>query len=134
MSEDAPPEPSAAPNPFEVLGLEGSEDLPAIRKAFLRIAAQSHPDRLRTRSPEERAQALELFLAAKKAFEALSAPDKRREWAAKMAEGRTLPPGAAARTGPGTTPTPASGVPAYSPPAPRPTPDTAAQQLFKLGR
>jgi tetratricopeptide (TPR) repeat protein len=71
-------------NPFEVLGLHGTEDAAAIRKAFLRIAAQSHPDRLRMKSEEEKAQALETFLLAKKAFELLSQPDKRREWSERL--------------------------------------------------
>jgi tetratricopeptide (TPR) repeat protein len=79
-------------NPFEVLGLQGTEELPAIRKAFLAIAARSHPDRLRMKSPEEKAQALELFLGAKKAFEVLSQPDKRREWAERLARARSVPP------------------------------------------
>ncbi|HLM42814.1 MAG TPA: DnaJ domain-containing protein, partial [Myxococcaceae bacterium] len=72
-------------NPFEVLGLQGTEDTATIRKAFLRIAAQSHPDRLRLKSEEQKAEALEVFLLAKKAFEVLSQPDKRREWSERLA-------------------------------------------------
>ncbi|WNG53868.1 DnaJ domain-containing protein [Archangium gephyra] len=140
MSQD----PSHDRNPFEVLGLQGTEDLPAIRKAFLRIAAQSHPDRLRMKSPEEKAQALELFLGAKKAFEVLSQPDKRREWSERMA--RTKPrtpaapvtpppeaPAAQAPLRPAFTPahgvpvaprpafTPAHGVPVATPPSGAPS-------------
>ncbi|MFY0563032.1 DnaJ domain-containing protein [Archangium lansingense] len=114
-------------NPFEVLGLHGAEDLPAIRKAFLRIAAQSHPDRLRAKSQEEKAQALELFLSAKKAFEVLSQPDKRREWSERMARARPRTPSAPVSPPPETASapvvprpgpafTPAHGVPV----APRP--------------
>lgn len=129
MSQDAPPDQTPPPNPFTVLGLQGTEDLPAIRKAFLRIAAHSHPDRLRARSPEEKAQALEVFLVAKKAFETLSQPDKRREWSEKMAPSKLRP---SLPVRPGSAPTPAWGVPVYVP-SPRPPPDTAAQQLYKLG-
>lgn len=136
-------------NPFEVLGLQGTEDPAAIRKAFLRIAAQSHPDRLRMKSQEEKAQALELFLGAKKAFEVLSQPDKRREWSERMArtKPRTPPvpvppppetpsPPVAPRPGPAFTPV--HGVPVASPaPAtPRgggPLPAAAALQLSKMG-
>jgi hypothetical protein len=112
-------------NPFEVLGLQGTEDLAAIRKAFLRIAAHSHPDRLRMKSPEEKAQALELFLGAKKAFEVLSQPDKRREWSERMARTKprtpaapVTPPPEAPSAPPPLRPafTPAPGVPV----APRP--------------
>lgn len=132
MSQDVPPETPAAQNPFEVLGLQGTEDLPAIRKAFLRIAAHSHPDRLRSRTPEEKAQALEVFLAAKKAFEVLSQPDKRREWSERLAPNRPQGPSISR---PGSALTPALGIPVYvpPPPPPRPSPDTAAQQLYKLG-
>jgi tetratricopeptide (TPR) repeat protein len=138
-------------NPFEVLGLQATEDLAAIRKAFLRIAAQSHPDRLRMKSPEEKAQALELFLGAKKAFEVLSQPDKRREWSERMARTRprtpstplTPPPEAPSAPAPLRPAfTPAHGVPVASPaPAaptgPRPSsgvqPAAVALQLYKLG-
>lgn len=147
MSQD----PSHDRNPFEVLGLQGPEDLTAIRKAFLRIAAQSHPDRLRTKSPEEKAQAMELFLSAKKAFEVLSQPDKRREWSERMARTKprtpsapvTLPaepPSAPAPLRPAFTPV--HGVPVTppapaAPAAPRSSsgvqPAAAALQLYKLG-
>jgi tetratricopeptide (TPR) repeat protein len=142
-------------NPFDVLGLQGTEDLAAIRKAFLRIAAQSHPDRLRTKPPEEKALALELFLSAKKAFEVLSQPDRRREWSERMARAKprtpTAPvtpppeapaPSAPAAPRPGPALTPAHGVPVASPPpaastAPRTPsgvqPAAAALQLYKLG-
>ncbi|WP_375769837.1 DnaJ domain-containing protein [Archangium gephyra] len=128
MSQD----PSHDKNPFEVLGLQGTEDLAAIRKAFLRIAAQSHPDRLRMKSQEEKAQALELFLSAKKAFEVLSLPDKRREWGERMArakprtpatpvtpppEAHSAPPPAPAAPRPGPAFTPVHGVPVASRPA-----------------
>ncbi len=111
-------------NPFEVLGLQGTEDVPAIRKAFLRIAAQSHPDRLRMKSEEEKAQALETFLLAKKAFEVLSLPDKRREWSERL----VMPP----RTPPAPVQPPPE---AKAPPPPRsgPLPAAAALQLYKLG-
>jgi len=130
-------------NPFEVLGLSGTEDLPAIRKAFLLIAARTHPDRLRLKSEEQKAQALETFLSAKKAFEVLSQPDKRREWSERLA--RAAAPAAAPRPGPALTPR--AGVPVASPP-PRPPetrkpdlplsrssplPAAAALQLYKLG-
>ncbi|ATB30287.1 tetratricopeptide repeat protein [Melittangium boletus] len=118
-------------NPFEVLGLQGTEDLPAIRKAFLLIASTSHPDRLRMKSPQEKAQALEVFLGAKKAFEVLSQPDKRREWSERMlrpaqlpAPARTPPPVSAppvvSRPGPALTPAP--GLPTAATPPPRPGP------------
>ena len=113
MSQD----PSHDKNPFEVLGLQGTEDLAAIRKAFLRIAAQSHPDRLRTKSPEEKAQALELFLSAKKAFEVLSQPDKRREWGERMARAKPRTPAT-----PVTPPPEAPSAPPPAPAAPRPGP------------
>lgn len=150
-------------NPFDVLGLQGTEDLAAIRKAFLRIAAQSHPDRLRMKSQEEKAQALELFLGAKKAFEVLSQPDKRREWGERMARAKPRTPSAPV-TPPAEAPsapatlrpafTPVHGVPVASPapaaprapssvhpspepkPAPRPSgplPAAVALQLYKLG-
>ena len=158
MSQD-PSSPHDKPlfekNPFDVLGLQGTEDLAAIRKAFLRIAAQSHPDRLRTKPPEEKALALELFLSAKKAFEVLSQPDRRREWSERMARAKprtptapvTPPPEASAPSAPATPRpgpafTPAHGVPVASPApaasaAPR-TPSGAqpaavALQLYKLG-
>jgi hypothetical protein len=146
MSQD----PSHDRNPFEVLGLQGAEDLAAIRKAFLRIAAQSHPDRLRMKSPEEKALALELFLGAKKAFEVLSQPDKRREWSERMARTKprtptapvTPPPEASTAPvmpRPGPAFTPVHGVPVASPApaASRPSsgvqPAAAALQLYKLG-
>ncbi|HZI04678.1 MAG TPA: tetratricopeptide repeat protein [Archangium sp.] len=133
MSQD-PSSPHDKPlfekNPFDVLGLQGTEDLAAIRKAFLRIAAQSHPDRLRTKPPEEKALALELFLSAKKAFEVLSQPDRRREWSERMARAKprtptapvTPPPEASAPSAPATPRpgpafTPAHGVPVASRPA-----------------
>ena len=159
MSQD--PAASAADlNPFEVLGLQGTEDLPTIRKAFLLIAASSHPDRLRARTPPEKAQALEVFLAAKKAFEQLSPPDKRREWSERMlrpaAPARTPPPGGAPpvaappampRPGPALTPAPGlSGLGTAVPPRPpgsgarpatesgaRPSPESAALQLHRMG-
>lgn len=113
-------------NPFEVLGLQGAEDLPAIRKAFLRIAAHSHPDRLRAKSQEEKAQALELFLSAKKAFEVLSQPDKRREWSERMARAKPRTPST-----PVTPPSEAPSAPVT--PRPGPLPAAAALQLYKLG-
>jgi tetratricopeptide (TPR) repeat protein len=139
MSQDSS---SHDKNPFEVLGLQGTEDLPAIRKAFLRIAAHSHPDRHRMKSQEEKAQALELFLSAKKAFEVLSQPDKRREWSERMAATKPAPapvprtpfapvmPPPEASSAPMTprprpAQTPAHGMPVASPaphPAPAPTP------------
>src|SRR6218665_404631 len=127
MSQDPVPFPKDK-NPFEVLGLQGTEDLPAIRKAFLLIAATSHPDRLRMKSPQEKAQALEVFLGAKKAFEVLSQPDKRREWGERMlrpAPARTPPPVSAPPVvpRPGPALTPAFGIPtaAVAPPS-RPGP------------
>ncbi|MGZ3461463.1 MAG: J domain-containing protein [Archangium sp.] len=126
-------DPSHDKNPFEVLGLQGTEDLPAIRKAFLGIAARSHPDRQRTKSPEEKAQALELFLAAKKAFEVLSQPDKRREWSERM--GRTTPPPEAPVPPRPRTPPAAVQLPPEPKAVPRasPLPAAAALQLYKLG-
>ncbi|HYO57648.1 J domain-containing protein [Archangium sp.] len=110
-------------NPFEVLGLQGTEDLPAIRKAFLRLAAQSHPDRLRMKSQEEKAQALELFLSAKKAFEVLSQPDKRREWSDRMARPKSAPtPAPQTPSAPMTPPAEASSAPVASRPGPALTP------------
>ena len=44
------------------------------------------------KSPEEKAQALELFLVAEKAFEPLSHPDKRREWSERRAHARSATP------------------------------------------
>jgi tetratricopeptide (TPR) repeat protein len=116
MSMD--PSPFHGKNPFEVLGLQGTEDAAAIRKAFLRIAAQSHPDRLRMKSEEEKAQALETFLLAKKAFEVLSQPDKRREWSERLArEAAPRTPAAPVLTPTLATPTvPRPGVP-VSPPS-----------------
>jgi curved DNA-binding protein CbpA len=104
-------------NPFEVLGLQGTEDAATIRKAFLRIAAQSHPDRLRLKSEEQKAEALEVFLLAKKAFEVLSQPDKRREWSERLA-----------RTRPAPTPEPVPPQPPQPPP-----PSSVAIQLHHLG-
>jgi hypothetical protein len=109
-------------NPFEVLGLQGTEDLPTIRKAFLGIAARSHPDRLRTKSEEEKAQALETFLSAKKAFEVLSQPDKRREWSEKLARTRPAPGPAPVPPRPGPAFTPAHGVPVVPRPPPPASP------------
>jgi tetratricopeptide (TPR) repeat protein len=141
---------SSEKNPFEVLGLQGDEDLPTIRKAFLRVAAVSHPDRLRAKSPEEKAQALEVFLGAKKAFELLSQPDKRREWSERLrppAPARTPPPVSAPpvapRPGPAQTPPPGA-LPVAAPPGGLPrtvssgtrpvlSTDTAVQQLYRLG-
>lgn len=125
MSQD--PFPFHDKNPFEVLGLQGSEDLPSIRKAFLRIAAQSHPDRLRMKSPEAKAQALETFLLAKKAFEVLTPPDKRREWSDRMAARASTP--VPPRPGPALTPAPVHGhgVPVASPPRPGAFPATPAR-------
>ncbi|HYO65025.1 MAG TPA: DnaJ domain-containing protein [Archangium sp.] len=111
MSQD----PSHDRNPFEVLGLQGPEDLAAIRKAFLRIAAQSHPDRLRMKSPEEKAQALELFLGAKKAFEVLSQPDKRREWSERMARTKPRTPATPLTPPPEAPSAPAPLRPAFTP-------------------
>ncbi|QRK11703.1 DnaJ domain-containing protein [Archangium violaceum] len=133
------PSPFHDKNPFEVLGLRGTEDLPAIRKAFLAIAGRSHPDRLRMKSPEEKAQALEIFLSAKKAFEVLSQPDKRREWSERMAHAKPAPE-APPRT-PTTPITPITPIqpipepkPAAAPPARGgPLPAAAALQLYKLG-
>ncbi|WP_257462232.1 J domain-containing protein [Archangium lipolyticum] len=136
-------------NPFEVLGLQGTEDLPAIRKAFLAIAAKSHPDRLRMKSEAEKAQALETFLSAKKAFEVLSHPDKRREWSEKLARAKAAPPApvpvSSPRPGPAFTPvhgvpvaprpaTPAEvKTPAMPTPRGGPLPAAMALQLYKLG-
>lgn len=145
-------------NPFEVLGLQGSEDLTAIRKAFLRIATLSHPDRLRTKPEAEKARALETFLAAKKAFETLSQPDKRREWSEKLARTRPAPTPAPVAPAVPRTPSapmplppeprssaqvPPRGVPAPLPPEPRsganapprgtPSPAAVALQIYKLG-
>ncbi len=125
-------------NPFEVLGLQATDDTAAIRKAFLRIASQSHPDRLRMKSAEQKAQALETFLLAKKAFEVLSQPDKRREWTERLAQ-QVPPPLVAPRA-----PVPPRAAPALTPAlgtpiAPRPPgsgtplPSTAALQLHHLG-
>ncbi|MBM7112107.1 DnaJ domain-containing protein [Archangium primigenium] len=119
------PAPPSERNPFEVLGLQGTEELPAIRKAFLLIAASTHPDRLRMKSPEEKAQALEMFLVAKKAFEALSPPDKRREWSERMLRAapgpaRTPPPVSAPPVSPPPGSPPAMG-PAFTPPPGLPT-------------
>ncbi|WNG43218.1 DnaJ domain-containing protein [Archangium minus] len=155
MSQD--PSPFHGRNPFEVLGLSGREDLPAIRKAFLAIAGRTHPDRLRMKSPEEKAQALELFLSAKKAFEVLSLPDKRREWGERMSQAKPAPeaPSIPAPPRPGPALTPVIGVPVASVPPRTPTtpiqpipelkpatapparsgplPAAAALQLYKLG-
>jgi tetratricopeptide (TPR) repeat protein len=126
MSQDSSP--FQDKNPFEVLGLQGTEDGPAIRKAFLDIATKSHPDRLRTKSEEVRAQALETFLLAKKAYEVLSQPDKRREWSERLA--RTKPastPVPSPRPGPALTPTlrpvPIAAPPPRPGPAPTPAPE-----------
>jgi curved DNA-binding protein CbpA len=130
-------------NPFEVLGLPVTDDTAAIRKAFLRIASQSHPDRLRMKSEEQKAQALETFLLAKKAFEVLSQPDKRREWTERLAQQVPTPPVAPPPAAPrapvppraGPSLTPALGTPI----APRPPgtgatlPAAAALQLYNLG-
>lgn len=126
------PSPFHGRNPFEVLGLRGTEDLPTIRKAFLAIAGRSHPDRLRMKSPEEKAQALELFLSAKKAFEVLSQPDKRREWSERMVQAKPAPEApstpAPPRAGPALTPV--IGVPvAPAPPRPPTTPITPLQPI-----
>ncbi|HEX8826240.1 MAG TPA: DnaJ domain-containing protein [Archangium sp.] len=116
MSQD--PSPFHDKNPFEVLGLQGTEDAAAIRKAFLRIAAQSHPDRLRMKSEEQKAQALEIFLLAKKAFEVLSQPDKRREWSERLVRPTSAP-------APQVPPRPHFGG--------APLPSAAALQLHNLG-
>jgi len=133
-------------NPFEVLGLPPTDDPAAIRKAFLRIASQSHPDRLRMKSEEQKAQALETFLLAKKAFEVLSQSDKRREWTERLAQQVPTPPVAPPPVAPrapvppraGPALTPALGTPiAPVPPRPHsggaPLPSTAALQLHHLG-
>jgi curved DNA-binding protein CbpA len=121
-------------NPFELLGLQGDEDLAAIRKAFLKIAAQYHPDRLRSKSPQEREKGLAYFLEAKKAFELLSLPDKRREWVERLARAKAAAPSPAAPS-----PVPASAAPPTPPPASGPPPRLpssaggAALQIHKLG-
>jgi tetratricopeptide (TPR) repeat protein len=125
MSQDSPP--FQDKNPFQVLGLQGTEDVAAIRKAFLDIATKSHPDRLRTKSEEVKAQALETFLLAKKAYEVLSQPDKRREWSERLARPKPTVTPAPIPPRPGPALTPASrAVPVYVPPArPSPAPSPA---------
>jgi Tfp pilus assembly protein PilF/DnaJ-domain-containing protein 1 len=130
-------------NPFEVLGLQATDDVAAIRKAFLRIAGQSHPDRLRMKSEEQKAQALETFLLAKKAFEVLSQPDKRREWTERLAQQAPTPPVAPPpvaprapvppRAGPALTPALGTPIAPRPPGSGTPPPSTAALQLHHLG-
>lgn len=126
MSQDSSP--FQDKNPFQVLGLQGTEDVATIRKAFLDIATRSHPDRLRTKSEEVKAQAMETFLLAKKAYEALSQPDKRREWSERLARPTPAPTAAPVPPRPGPALTPAlRAVPVYVPPArPSPAPTTPA--------
>ncbi len=63
---------SNRPDPYRVLGVERNADDAAIKKAYRRLAQQSHPDR----NPDDQ-RAEERFKEISQAYAVLSDPERR---------------------------------------------------------
>lgn len=66
------------PNFYEVLGVPADAPAAEIKKAYLRLARERHPDRFT--EPKEREEADRFFKDLTSAFNTLSSPSSRREY------------------------------------------------------
>jgi tetratricopeptide (TPR) repeat protein len=119
-------------DPFQVLGLAPSADLPAIRWAFLELTKRYHPNRFARETAPVRDVANELFLVIRRAYEVLSDEQKRRTWRERIGSGSTGPqtqPKAIVVPVSAVDPVPAiatpQSAPVVPPLTPRPTPPPA---------
>ena len=56
-------------DPFRVLGIPKGTDYTTVKRTFIKIAMDNHPDTSAAESEEERTRHREIFMAARKAFE-----------------------------------------------------------------
>lgn len=72
----------AEPSHYEILGIDRSASLKQIRKAYLELVAQYHPDRHQGNPLEDLAR--ERLVKINTAYEVLSNPTRRAEYDAKL--------------------------------------------------
>jgi hypothetical protein len=97
-------------NPFEVLGVPPSADGDAVRRAFLALTKQLHPNKFARASAATRDLATEVFLLVRKAYDQVASEEGRQRVRARlapvpvpMAPAATPPAGMAAATTPSQT-------------------------------
>lgn len=73
---------------YEVLGVPTGADPAEIRRAYVKLARRFHPDAHAGRSPAERAHADRRMRDVNEAWTALSDPERRRAYDARMVQAR----------------------------------------------
>ena len=77
---------------YEVLGVPTGADPAEIRRAYVKLARRFHPDAHAGRSPAERAHADRRMRDVNEAWTALSDPERRRAYDARMVRARPTRP------------------------------------------
>lgn len=74
---------------YEILGVKRNATQEEIKKAYLNLCKQFHPDKFKHLGKEEYEKALKKFVLINEAFDILYDPQKRQEYTKKLEEGKT---------------------------------------------
>lgn len=74
---------------YEILGVKRNATQEEIKKAYLNLCKQFHPDKFKHLGKEEYENALKKFVLINEAFNILYNPQKREEYTRKLEEGKT---------------------------------------------
>lgn len=77
---------------YEILGVKRNATQEEIKKAYLNLCKQFHPDKFKHLGKEEYENALKKFVLINEAFDILYDPQKREEYTRKLEEGKTYVP------------------------------------------
>lgn len=77
---------------YEILGVKRNATQEEIKKAYLNLCKQFHPDKFKHLGKEEYENALKRFVLINEAFDILYDPQKREEYTKKLEEGKTYAP------------------------------------------
>lgn len=77
---------------YEILGVKRNATQEEIKKAYLNLCKQFHPDKFKHLGKEEYENALKKFVLINEAFDILYDPKKREEYTRKLEEGKTYTP------------------------------------------
>lgn len=80
-------------SPYDVLGVSRSATPAEIRRAYLALAREHHPDFHTGEGSRSREQAEERMRTLNEAWAVLSDPDRRRDWDERNRAGTTTSPG-----------------------------------------